>query len=205
MSHGRFENVAVYAPAGTPTSFVLLLSGDEGWNPAAASLARMLARHGAMVAGIDLKKLTVNLEADDSDCVFPDGDLENLSHFVQAFYRLPAYLTPFLVGYRGGAGLSYATLVQAPPNTFAGALTLGFCPTSNLHKPLCKGSGPESFSRSGERGTEFFRPSSSQIRGSICKASATLSATHARSATSSARCGARRWSCCRGSDLSTQR
>ncbi len=155
VSHGRFDNVAIYAPVGTPTSFVLLLSGDGGWNPAATSLAEQLARHGAMVAGIDLKKLAANLEADDSDCVFPDGDLENLSHFVQAYYHLPAYLTPFLVGYRGGAGLSYGTLVQAPPNTFAGALTLGFCPTSHLRKPLCKGSGLEYSPRGGERGTEL--------------------------------------------------
>ncbi|MGO9424754.1 MAG: virulence factor family protein [Steroidobacteraceae bacterium] len=155
VSHGRFENVAIYAPVGTPTSFVLLLSDDGGWNPAATSLAERLSRHGAMVAGIDLKKLTAKLEADDSDCVFPDGDLENLSHFVQAYYHLPAYLTPFLVGYRGGAGLSYGTLVQAPPNTFAGALTLGFCPASNLRKPLCKGSGLEYGPRGGERGTEF--------------------------------------------------
>ncbi len=155
VSHGRFENVSIYAPVGTPTSFVLLLSGDGGWNPSVADIAQQLARHGAMVAGIDLARLTANLDADEADCVFPDGDLENLSHFLQAYYHLPAYLTPFLVGYRGGAGLSYATLVQAPPNTFAGALTLGFCPASNLRKPLCKGSGLESIPRAGERGTEF--------------------------------------------------
>ncbi len=155
LSHGRFENVAIYAPVGTPTSFVLLLSGDGGWDAAASSLAGQLSRHGAMVAGIDLEKLTANLEADGSDCVFPDGDLENLSHFVQAYYHLPAYLTPFLVGYRAGAGLSYGTLVQAPPNTFAGALTLGFCPTSSLRKPLCKGSGLEYRPHGGERVAEF--------------------------------------------------
>ena len=134
---------------------MLLLSGGGGWDAAASSLAGQLSRHGAMVAGIDLEKLTANLEADGSDCVFPDGDLENLSHFVQAYYHLPAYLTPFLVGYRAGAGLSYGTLVQAPPNTFAGALTLGFCPTPNLRKPLCKGSGLEYRPRGGERVTEF--------------------------------------------------
>ena len=34
LSHGRFKNVAIYAPNGTPRSFVLFLSGDGGWNPA---------------------------------------------------------------------------------------------------------------------------------------------------------------------------
>ena len=108
-----------------------------------------------MVAGIDVSKLNAAFEADGADCVFPDGDLENLSHFVQAYYHLPTYLTPLLLGYGSAAALTYATLVQAPTNTFAGALTLGFCPTSNVHKPLCRGSGIESVLRPGARGLEF--------------------------------------------------
>jgi len=155
VSHGRFRNVAVYAPVGTPKSFVLFLSGDGGWNPAVAGIAQQLVRHGAMVAGIDLPMLNANLEADAAECVFPDGDLENLSHFLQAYYHLPTYLTPFLVGYGSGAGLSYAMLAQAPANTFAGALTLGFCPTSKLQKPLCKGSGFEFTRRASRQGIEF--------------------------------------------------
>ncbi|MGO9633521.1 MAG: virulence factor family protein [Steroidobacteraceae bacterium] len=155
LSHGRFENVAVYAPNGTPASFVLYLSGDGGWDPGMAEIARRLASHGAMVAGIDLPKLRANLEADDGDCVFPDGDLENLSRFLQAYYHLPTYLTPFIVGYGAGATLAYATLVQAPANTFAGALTLGFCPVSSMRKPLCKDSGLEFTRRPGRRGVEY--------------------------------------------------
>jgi type IV secretory pathway VirJ component len=155
VSHGRFLNVSIYAPTGTPTSFVLLLSGAGGWNAGVAELAQRLAQHGAMVAGIDLPKLVADFEADAGDCVFPDGDLENLSHFLQAYYHLPTYLPPFLVGYGSGASLAYATLVQAPPGTFAGALTLGFCPTTNLRKPLCKGSGIESVPRAGGGGVSF--------------------------------------------------
>ena len=160
VNHGRFENVAVYAPVGTPKSFVLFLSGEAGWNSGgarspAAAIAQQLVRHGALVAGIDVPKLAANLEADGADCVFPDGDLENLSHFLQAYYRLPTYLTPFLVGYDEGASLAYASLAQAPANTFAGALTFGFCPTLNLHKPLCEGSGLEFSRRAGEKGVEL--------------------------------------------------
>ena len=143
LNHGRFQNVAMYVPSGTPSSFVLLLSGDGGWNAGVADLAGQLASHGAMVAGIDLPRLNADLDADAGDCVFPDGDLENLSHFLQAYYRLPTYLTPFLIGYGSGAALAYATLAQAPANTFAGALTLGFCAAPYVHKPPCKGSGLE--------------------------------------------------------------
>jgi len=141
MSHGRFENLTVYAPENPPRGFVLLLSGADGWTPGMTETARQLVRQGAMVAGIDTGRLAANLEADASDCVFPDGDLENLSHFVQAYYRLPAYLPPILAGKALGAALAYATLAQAPAKTFGGALSIGFCPAMALRKPLCKSGG----------------------------------------------------------------
>jgi type IV secretory pathway VirJ component len=143
LSHGRFHDLLVYTPEGTATSVALFLSGDQGWTAATDRMARLLTQRGALVAGIDFAKLKANLEADGDACVFPDGDLENLSHFVQAYYHAPNYLAPVLVGYAGGGTLAYATLAQAPRNTFAAALTLGFCPTLELDKPLCKGAGLE--------------------------------------------------------------
>jgi type IV secretory pathway VirJ component len=151
LSHGRFKDMVVYSPngatagaaAGAATSFVLLLSGDEGWNGAAVALAEKLTQQGAMVAGIDYPKFKAALEADGADCVFPDGDLENLSHFVQAYFHNSTYLAPLLVGMGSGGSMAYAALAQAPKDTFASALSLGFCPHMNLDKPLCKGSGLE--------------------------------------------------------------
>jgi type IV secretory pathway VirJ component len=124
-----------------------MLSGEEGWTLTADALARQLALDGAMVAGIDWAKFKANLEADADQCVFPDGDLENLSHFVQSYFRNSTYLSPVLVGTSSGAAMAYAMLAQAPRNTFAAAVTLGFCPSFNLQKPLCRGSGLE-FTRS---------------------------------------------------------
>jgi type IV secretory pathway VirJ component len=144
LSHGRFKDFVVYAPATAPTSFVLFLSGQAGWNAAAESMAQRLAQQGALVAGLDLPKLQANLDADPAQCVFPDGDLENLSHFVQAYFHNNTYLTPLLIGLDSGATLAYGALAQAPHDTFAGALTVDFCPTSTLQKPLCQGSGLES-------------------------------------------------------------
>jgi type IV secretory pathway VirJ component len=138
LSHGRFQNLLVYVPDGTPTSVVLFLSGDEGWNAATDAMARPLAQQGAMVIGIDWVTFKANLEGDGDACVFPDGDLENLSHFVQAYFHSPTYLSPILVGVASGAPFVYAVLAQAPRSTFAAALTLGFCPSLDLQKPLCK-------------------------------------------------------------------
>jgi type IV secretory pathway VirJ component len=154
LSHGRFKDIALYAPASQATSFVLFLSGDEGWNHAAEALALELVRNGAMVVGIDLPRFKASLAADGGQCVFPDGDLENLSHFVQAYVHNPTYMTPMLVGVAAGGTLAYAALAQAPRDTFASALTLGFCPNFSFSKALCKGSGLE-FVRSQGTGVDF--------------------------------------------------
>ncbi len=155
LSHGRFSDIVVYRPEGTPKSFVLFLSGDGGWNLGVIDMAQALVNQGAMVAGINTPKLLADFDKDGGECAFPDGDLENLSHFVQAYYHLPDYLKPIIVGYSSGATFAYANLVQAPKGTFAGALSLGFCPDLQLHKPMCKGSGIEFEKRPDGKGVNF--------------------------------------------------
>ena len=141
ISHGRFKDVTLYRPVGEPKQFVLFLSGDNGWEGAVDVMAGKLAAQGALVAGIDVTQLFESLQKDGGTCVFPDGDLENLSHYVQGYARLPTYHTPLLVGYSSGASLAYAMEAQAPAGTFLGALSLGFCVDMDLDKPLCRGEG----------------------------------------------------------------
>jgi len=155
LSHGRFQHLTMYVPHGNPRAFILLLSGADGWSPMMSGMANRLAQQGAMVAGIDLAELDLSLEADGGQCVYPDGDLENLSHFLQAYYRLPTYIRPILAGYSAGATLAYATLAQAPVDTFGAAVSMEFCPSSPLHKHLCKGSGLEFIAQGAGGGVEF--------------------------------------------------
>lgn len=110
FSHGRFKDISLYRPSGEVKSFVLFLSGDNGWEGDVTGIARKLVERGAMVAGIDTPQLFESLEADGAGCVFPDGDLENLAHHVQGYARLPTYHTPVLVGYSSGATLAYAMI-----------------------------------------------------------------------------------------------
>ena len=138
LSHGRFQNLAIYRPSGEVQRVVLFLSGEQGWNEQLSRNAQLLASQGALVAGIDARALFANLERDGAECVYPDGDLENLSHFLQAYYRLPSYEPSVLVGYGSGATLSYAMLAQAPAETFAGAVSIDFCPELRLRKRLCE-------------------------------------------------------------------
>jgi len=137
LTHGRFKRVEIFRPPGAVQHFAFLMSGDGGWNPRLDLIGRALAADGTLVAGVDTAALFANLEKDGGNCVSPDGDLENLSHYVQAYYKVPTYFMPFLIGYSAGATLAYASLAQAPPGIFAGLLTLSFCVELDLLKPMC--------------------------------------------------------------------
>lgn len=141
LSHGRFKHVEIFRPQGEVKHFALLMSGDGGWSAKLGKIAAVLAEDGTLVAGIDTAELFSSLEKDGGACVSPDGDLENLSHYVQAYYRVPTYFTPILIGHSAGATLAYTSLAQAPVGIFGGALTLSFCVDLDLRKPLCKSQG----------------------------------------------------------------
>ena len=46
-----------------------------------------------------------------------------------------------LVGYSSGASLAYAAIAAAPPETFAGAISLGFCPDIEIRVEPCRTRG----------------------------------------------------------------
>lgn len=137
ISHGRFEKLNIYRPAGEVRQTVLFFSGAHGWTAELEAIAQSLARQGALVAGINAGAFFRNLEQDGGECVSPDGDVENLSHFLQAYYRLPTYRPALLIGASSGAPFVFSMLKQAPVGTFGGGISLGFCPTPVLAKPLC--------------------------------------------------------------------
>lgn len=135
VAHGRFEGVRIQAPAQRAEQFVLLLAdgASEG-----ARLAQALASKGALVATIDTRALFAAFERDDAECVSPNGDLENLSHYIQAMQHLDSYHSPILVGAGVGAPFVYAMLAQSPADTFAGGISLRFCPELAMRKRLCE-------------------------------------------------------------------
>jgi type IV secretory pathway VirJ component len=141
VSYGKFGKIAVYHPIGAPSSVALFVSGDGGWKTGVVDMAKNLAAQGAMVLGIDARHYEYYLSKVKEECLYPAADFEELSIDVQKKYNLSTYHKPILVGYSYGAVLIYGILVQAPANTFKGALALGFCPDINIVKPFCKGNG----------------------------------------------------------------
>lgn len=55
-----------------------------------------------------------------------------------------------LVGYAAGASTAYAIIAQAPAGTFAGAVSVEFCPELKVRKPLCEDGARRSAARNKE-------------------------------------------------------
>ena len=143
---GRFGTVTVYIPEGTPKNVAIFLSGDGGWNLGVISMAKALVDMGAVVIGVDIRQYLGALgkaaQRPNAPCQLIAGDFENLSHQIQKEIGMFVYHVPVLVGYSSGATVVYAALVQSPPGTFAGALSLGFCPDQDFSgAALCPGAG----------------------------------------------------------------
>jgi type IV secretory pathway VirJ component len=141
LTYGRFGVVAVVRQTPHPSHVVVFFSGDGGWNLGVVDMAHTLARMDALVLGVNLPRYLDKLAAGKEKCSYPASDVELLSKYAQKKLGFPSYTPPVLVGYSSGATLAYALLVQAPPNTFKGAISMGFCPDLPLTKPFCAGSG----------------------------------------------------------------
>jgi type IV secretory pathway VirJ component len=142
----RFGTVTVYIPEGKPNSVAIFLSGDGGWELGVINMAHALVDMGAVVIGVDIRAYFGSLRKaaarPGAPCQMLAADFESLSHQVQKEIGMNDYLVPVLVGYSSGATVVYATLVQSPPGTFAGALSLGFCADQDFAGAnLCPGTG----------------------------------------------------------------
>jgi type IV secretory pathway VirJ component len=155
IEFGLFEKVHIYRNSPQPKHVVLFISGDGGWNLGVVDMAKALADLDALVVGVDITTYLKQLGADSATCSYPAADFEGLSQFLQKRYGYPDYVEPVLVGYSSGATLVYTTLVQSPPNTFRGGISLGFCPDLPLTHPLCRGSGLKYKRGPGNKGFEF--------------------------------------------------
>jgi type IV secretory pathway VirJ component len=141
LSYGRFGRVTLYRQTPQPKHVVLFFSGDGGWNLGVVDMAETLSKLDALVVGINLPGYVKALAAGKEACSYAAADAELLSKYVQKKLGFSTYTPPVLVGYSSGATLVYALLAQAPPNTFKGAISMGFCPDLPLAKPLCAGHG----------------------------------------------------------------
>lgn len=144
LEFGKFGTVHLYSGKGQPSRVAILVSGDEGWTKGVVDMAQDIARHDALVVGVDITHYLPALDSGKGPCSYPAADFEDLSKYVQKSQHFSQYMRPVLIGYSSGATLVYASLAQAPSTTFSGAVSLGFCPDLAVSKSLCKGYGLQS-------------------------------------------------------------
>ncbi|MFC3656582.1 virulence factor family protein [Xanthomonas hyacinthi] len=137
LSHGRFEQIPVLLPQGDAQRVVLWFAGGRHGEAARARQIEALRHDGAMVAVIDSAHLQAVLARIPGTCGFSAGDVENFSRYVQAYYHMPTYHLPLLVGDGDGAALAYAVAAQAPRHLLAGLVTEDFCPVQVLDDQIC--------------------------------------------------------------------
>lgn len=137
-----FGTLTLYHSTPRPRNVVVFISGDGGWNLGVVDMARELVRLDALVIGVDIRTyLKGAIPA--KDCFNPGRDYAEISRAVQKKLGYETIRPAVLVGYSSGATLVYAALVQAPPATYDGAMSLGFCPDMPLGPPICRGQGLE--------------------------------------------------------------
>jgi type IV secretory pathway VirJ component len=136
-----FGKVTVYHQTPRPSHVALFISGDGGWNLGVVDMARELEGMDALVAGVDIRHYMKTSTANPDKCWDPGTDFAELGRAVEKRFGYTSHVPPVLVGYSSGATIVYAGMVQAPPHTFRGGLSLGFCPDLIVNHPICKGNG----------------------------------------------------------------
>lgn len=140
LSHGRFNQVSVRRPLKEPARIIIWLAGSTMPAEQRRLSAQTLRDDGALVAIVDTQHLIAAIQADtdpDDTCPFSVGDIENFSRFVQAYYHLPTYRLPILIGDGEGSALAYAIAAQSPEHLLAGLITDELCPTTLPPHLIC--------------------------------------------------------------------
>jgi type IV secretory pathway VirJ component len=137
MQFAQYGAVPVFRPAGEPSQVVILLSGDQGIGSRETEIGSALAAAGALVFALDVPHYIQSIVQAKGKCLYPGTEIHQLGQNGQARTELPVYRAPILVGVGSGGALAYATRAQSAPGTWAGVVSVGFCPVVNAPRPFC--------------------------------------------------------------------
>ncbi len=144
VANETLGDVQVQAPDGEPRLFVIFISGKDGLTAIRRAEADRLVERGAAVALIDLPNLQTKVSAsEDQDCHYTFGDFEDLTRVAERELGMANWRWPVLLGTGEGGTLAYLALAQAPDNTTAGAVSIGFAPQFASRLPLCDGASDD--------------------------------------------------------------
>jgi type IV secretory pathway VirJ component len=133
-------DIRVLAPEGEPQAFVFLISDSDGVTPERIADAEALVARGAAVALVDFSTFIARQAAsDDVDCHYAFGDLEDAARVAERQLGMTTWRQPIMLGYGEGGTVAYLAIAQAPVNTAAGAVSIGFKPYLKSKLPFCPG------------------------------------------------------------------
>jgi type IV secretory pathway VirJ component len=136
-----FGKVFIYKQTTTPQNITIMISGDGGWKSGVISFAETFSEMNTIVIGVDILRYFKELRQRTDECYNVTADFVQLATEIEKKYNFPDYVPPVIMGYSSGATLVYGILAQARPGTFAGGISLGFCPDVELPKMLCQING----------------------------------------------------------------
>jgi len=138
VQNERLGPVTVDVPAGEPRAFVFLLSDAGGPDREMQRLTESLVAQGAVVVPLSTPQVLARLDATTpSDCYYALGLFEEISQEAQRALDVSTYRWPVILGVGQGGTLAYLSQAQAPANTSAGAVSIGFEPSLHTRLPLC--------------------------------------------------------------------
>jgi len=138
VQNERLGPVTVDVPAGEPRAFVFLLSDAGGPDREMQRLTESLVAQGAVVVPLSTPQVLARLDATTpSDCYYALGLFEEISQEAQRALNVSTYRWPVILGVGQGGTLAYLSQAQAPANTSAGAVSIGFEPSLHTRLPLC--------------------------------------------------------------------
>ena len=140
LSFGPFGELVLRGREENPGMITILLSDAEGWGSVEEEMAKVAGDAGALVIGVDMKRYFAHIEQKQYE---PNvsHELEAMSKYVQKTLALPKLRAAVLMGHGAGGGVVYASLVQAPVQTFLGGVSLGFRPGLPVTQPFGVGRG----------------------------------------------------------------
>jgi len=140
LKYAKFGPVSIFRGEGKPERLVLFFSEGAG-KKTSGDLIEALREKNTVVASIGPAFRQALLKRAKKTCVYPAGDLEELSKFVQTKLKFQEYRAPLVVGLGVDAAMAYGALAQAPKNTFAGAVSVDFCPSWQAARSFCSDHG----------------------------------------------------------------
>lgn len=135
------QKVKIYKTDSAEPQGLVIIAADKASFQQQEALANALARQDiiAVVFDFDVFRKQMAAEPDDEDCFYVPDDLKDAGEAVQRKLQLKRYFFPVIVGLGDAAPFAYAAVAQAPDNTLAGAISVGFSSVLKTDRPYCDG------------------------------------------------------------------